>query len=42
LEGTNVDLGRQILKDSPIANVIMAPTMQEGAEEIVKRVNSAK
>jgi len=42
LEGTNVELGRQILKDSPIANVIMAPTMQEGAEEIVKRVNSAK
>ena len=42
LEGTNVDLGRQILKDSPIANVIMAPTMQEGAEEIVKRVNAAK
>lgn len=42
LEGTNVDLGRQILKDSPIENVIMAPTMEGGAEEIVKRVNEAK
>ena len=42
LEGTNVNEGRQILKDSPIANVIMAPTMEGGAEEIVKRVNEAK
>ena len=42
LEGTNVELGRQILKESPIANVIMAPTMEGGAEEIVKRVNEAK
>ena len=42
LEGTNVNEGRQILKDSPIENVIMAPTMEGGAEEIVKRVNEAK
>lgn len=38
LEGTNVELGRQILKDSPIKNVIMAPTMEDGAKEIVKLV----
>ena len=42
LEGTNVEQGRQILKDSPIANVIMAPTMEGGAEEIVKRVKAAQ
>ena len=42
LEGTNVEIGRQILKDSPIANVIMAPTMEGGAEEIVKRVKAAE
>ncbi len=42
LEGTNVEQGRQILKDSPIENVIMAPTMQGGAEEIVKRVKAAE
>ena len=42
LEGTNVEEGRRILKESPIANVIMAPTMEGGAEEIVKRVNEAK
>lgn len=41
LEGTNVELGRQILKDSPIANVIMAETMEGGAEEIVRLVKSA-
>ena len=38
LEGTNVERGRQILKDSPIANVIMAQTMEGGAEEIVRLV----
>ena len=41
LEGTNVEIGRQILKDSPIANVIMAETMEGGAEEIVRLVKSA-
>ncbi len=41
LEGTNVERGRQILKDSPIANVIMAETMEGGAEEIVKLVKQA-
>lgn len=41
LEGTNVELGRQILKDSPIANVIMAETMEGGAEEIVRLVKQA-
>ena len=42
LEGTNVELGRQILKDSPIKNVIMAPTMEGGAEQIVKLVKEAE
>ena len=41
LEGTNVKEGRQILKDSPIANVIMAPTMEDGAKEVVRLVNEA-
>ena len=39
LEGTNVERGREILKESPIANVIMAETMEGGAEEIVRLVN---
>ena len=42
LEGTNVELGRQILKDSPIKNVIMAPTMEEGAKEVVRLVKEAE
>lgn len=41
LEGTNVERGRQILKESPVANVIMAKTMEGGAEEIVRLVKSA-
>ena len=41
LEGTNVERGRQILKESPVANVIMAETMEGGAEEIVRLVKSA-
>lgn len=41
LEGTNVEEGRRILQESPVANVIMAPTMEGGAEEIVKRVKAA-
>ncbi len=41
LEGTNVERGRQILKDSPIANVIMAETMEGGAEKIVSLVKQA-
>ena len=41
LEGTNVERGREILKESPIANVIMAETMESGAEEIVRLVKSA-
>ena len=41
LEGTNVERGRQILKESPIANVIMAETMEDGAEEIVRLVKQA-
>lgn len=41
LEGTNVERGHQILRDSPIANVIMAETMEGGAEEIVKLVKQA-
>ena len=41
LEGTNVERGREILRESPIANVIMAETMEGGAEEIVRLVKSA-
>ena len=42
LEGTNAEKGREILKNTPIKNVIMAPTMEGGAEQIVKLVNEAK
>lgn len=42
LEGTNVELGREILKNTPIQNVIMAETMQGGAEKIVKLVAEAE
>ena len=42
LEGTNVELGRQILKKSPIKNVIMAPTMEDGAKEVVRLVKEAE
>lgn len=41
LEGTNVERGREILRDTPIENVIMAPTMEGGAETIVRLVNEA-
>ena len=41
LEGTNVERGREILKESPIANVIMAETMEGGAEQIVRLVRQA-
>ena len=41
LEGTNVERGREILKESPIANVIMAETMEGGAEEIVRLVKKS-
>ena len=41
LEGTNVERGREILQDTPIANVIMAPTMEGGAETIVRLVKEA-
>ena len=42
LEGTNVDRGRQILKETPIKNVIMAPTMEGGAQQIVELVEKSK
>lgn len=42
LEGTNVKRGREILQNTPIANVIMAPTMEGGAEEIVKLVKQTE
>lgn len=42
LEGTNVERGREILKESPIANVIMAETMEGGAEEIVRLVKAMR
>ncbi len=38
----NVERGRQILKDTPIKNVIMAPTMEGGAETVVKLVKEAE
>ena len=38
LEGTNVERGREILLETPIKNVIMARTMEGGAEQIVKLV----
>ena len=42
LEGTKVEEGREILKNTPIANVFPAPTMEGGAEQIVKLVAQAK
>ena len=42
LEGTNVERGRQILTEKPVKNVFMAPTMEGGAQDIVKRVEEAK
>lgn len=42
LEGTNVDIARQMLKDAAIENVMVAPTMEGGAEQIVKIVNENK
>ena len=42
LEGTNVERGREILKNTPIKNVIIAPTMEGGAEEIVRLVKEAE
>ena len=42
LEGTNVELGRKILTDSPIKNVIMAPTMEDGAKEVVRLVKESE
>lgn len=42
LEGTNVELGRKILTDKPVKNVIMAPTMEGGAEQIVNLVKEAE
>jgi succinyl-CoA synthetase beta subunit len=40
LEGTNVDLGKQILRDSGL-NVIAADDLADGAEKIVKAVKEA-
>jgi succinyl-CoA synthetase beta subunit len=37
LEGTNVDLGKQILKDSGL-NITAAESMADGAEKIVSLV----
>jgi len=39
LEGTNVDLGKKILKDSGLA-IIAASSMADGAEKIVKEVGA--
>lgn len=40
LEGTNVEIGKKILKDSGLA-IVPATTMAEGAQKIVKLVNEA-
>ena len=42
LEGTNVEKGREILKSTPIKNVIMAESMEGGAEKIVQLVKAAE
>lgn len=42
LEGTNVDIARQMLKDAAIENVMVAETMEGGAEKIVKLVKDAE
>ena len=42
LEGTKVEEGREILKNTPIGNVFPAATMEGGAEQIVKLVAQAK
>ena len=42
LEGTKVEEGRKILTDNPVKNVIMAPTMEGGAEKIVALVKEAE
>ena len=42
LEGTKVKEGRAILKNTPIANVFPAPTMEGGAKQIVELVAKAK
>ncbi len=42
LEGTNVDIARKMLKDAAIENVMVAETMEGGAEKIVQLVNGKK
>lgn len=42
LEGTNVAKGREILRTAKVPNVIMAPTMEGGAQQIVELVENAK
>ena len=42
LEGPMVEEGREILRNTPITNVFAAPTMEGGAEQIVKLVAAAK
>jgi len=42
LEGTNVKEGREILRNANVAEVIMAPSMEEGAQKIVELVNKNK
>lgn len=42
LEGTNVEQGREILRTANVEHVIMAPSMEEGAQKIVELVNQNK
>ncbi len=42
LEGTNVKEGREILRNAAVPAVIMAPSMEEGAQKIVELVNKNK
>lgn len=42
LEGTNVDIARQMLKEAAVENVMVADTMEGGAEKIVQLVKETK
>lgn len=41
LEGTNVEEGRKILQEANVPNLILAKSMEQGAQEIVKLVKNA-
>ena len=41
LEGTNVEEGREILKNANVPGLIMAESMEQGAQKIVELVKNA-